>query len=476
MVVDYLSRHVGRPAPCWVRLWFLVLTLNLGLGTDEAQSSCVSPRTMTTSFVQKSSRRSMGFIEDDDQSDDVETLLLQQARDLEDEPEVHAPRAPEPGEAPAASATRQMSSDASKVTHPDAPEPDTGQGAVRQVLLQSNELVYRTRAPLITAAVLVVTLVLMGLILITTCVWSDEYREQFVAQARHENMPMTRTMSWTSSLMTPGPSATIATAPGTRSLRLQKYEGSRESTDMQGPTFVDLRQETAAVGVKVPQGAPSDSSKRSTPAFCPSLIVPEGHECHLVVPIRGGSPLSHGPFSISDVNDNTIFTVEPKVGSRATFGRARQITDWISSEQLLIRGATSGQLLLRCMPAMSRHGGTNSYLPDGLPYPKVFHIMQGDGDACARLECGVADARCELYTANGSRKVTYHGDFTQNMLAVLDDEDVIIATTGRCNAPFDATQTECYTVRAAQNVDVGIILGGLLCIDWWTAMAAAAGG
>lgn len=216
---------------------------------------------------------------------------------------------------------------------------------------------------------------------------------------------------------------------------------------------------------RAPNRAPDDRGSVGEPAvFCPGLIVPEGCECHLVVPIRSSSPVAQGSFTVCDVNGNVILAVDPQ-GSGDAFLQASRMRDRMgsSSDQLLIR-ATTGHLLVRCLPARPVNNSV-------FPLPTQFHILQGDGDACARLECGVGDdrGRCELYTTSGQR-FTFRGTFLRHMLAVLDEQDEVVATTEECRVDFDRDQREYYSVRAAQLVDVGLLLGGLLCIDWWTSM------
>merc|ERR1719265_333882 len=248
--------------------------------------------------------------------------------------------------------------------------------------------------------------------------------------------------------------------------------------DVQKASLLSLSSKLPHRSVDSQELSRSNAKQQPPPGstFCPSLVVPEGHECHLVIPIRVGHPMSHGPFSITDVNNNIIFTAEAQAGTYATFGRSHKMTDWVPSEQLLIRGSTSGQLRLRCIPLQAGPGVPPTYLPDGQRYPKVFHIMRDDSDTVARLDCGVEESRCELTTSIDSRKTLFHpshGDFTQNKMAVVEPDDLIIATTSRGDVPFHLDRSRpCYTVRMAENVDAGLILGALLCIDWWLATLA----
>lgn len=93
-----------------------------------------------------------------------------------------------------------------------------------------------------------------------------------------------------------------------------------------------------------------------------------------------------------------------------------------------------------------------------------FHVRRFDGTFFAKLlhdkDC---DCRYTLTVFDGRRYI-FLGDRTEQFYWVEDETGVTLATAGRCRSDGGF-----FTLRVALSTEVGLVLCGILCVEWHVA-------
>eukprot|EP00746_Dinoflagellata_sp_MGD_P166044 gnl/MRDRNA2_/MRDRNA2_95686_c0_seq1.p1 gnl/MRDRNA2_/MRDRNA2_95686_c0~~gnl/MRDRNA2_/MRDRNA2_95686_c0_seq1.p1 ORF type:complete len:482 (-),score=66.79 gnl/MRDRNA2_/MRDRNA2_95686_c0_seq1:2-1447(-) len=177
--------------------------------------------------------------------------------------------------------------------------------------------------------------------------------------------------------------------------------------------------------------------------FCPDLVVPEGSECVLMVPIL--------PRTILDVlgdNQNSVFPVIDQGGSTclcirfqsfAVAGEGLRVATPGLRERIMLMASTGFRVLAYC----ERHGLS-------------FHVHRHDDDLFARLskdEKGVYSL-----VGRSGPLLSYNGHISDCAVRVTNPE-------GRLLAYCEKGDLSHFKLRVGPLVDVGLVLCGLLALD-----------
>lgn len=193
--------------------------------------------------------------------------------------------------------------------------------------------------------------------------------------------------------------------------------------------------------------------------FCPDLIVPQGCECILIIPVR---PINDDPpFEVTDMNGNVVLGVSERLTTLHSSHRmaANRMQDDAPSMRRLIIATAQGDILAQCCAARPSK-------PPGERGSAEFHLLRASGEYFATLtRNGSPQDQYALQTLNGKR-LHFWGSFESQYHAVniTDQEGKLVATTENCTVTFDGT-AEYYRLRVAPLTDVGLVLCSLLCIE-----------
>eukprot|EP00747_Dinoflagellata_sp_TGD_P195616 gnl/TRDRNA2_/TRDRNA2_64564_c0_seq1.p1 gnl/TRDRNA2_/TRDRNA2_64564_c0~~gnl/TRDRNA2_/TRDRNA2_64564_c0_seq1.p1 ORF type:complete len:629 (+),score=98.21 gnl/TRDRNA2_/TRDRNA2_64564_c0_seq1:64-1950(+) len=210
--------------------------------------------------------------------------------------------------------------------------------------------------------------------------------------------------------------------------------------------------------------------------FCPGLVVPESHECSLIVPAYG-----QGSYDISDETGDAVLRVItqmakarersppgslpgesdlPEFGGMASEPSAARDGDQLFRSFVLT--AASGTVLAQCCTASS---------PTSVP---EVHLLSSAGEYHAKVVSGESQGTYVLDTLNGSR-LHFWGWFEDFAMNVTDDEGTLLATTepwtgNLSSQALDMTSEAGANMRYKLHVnpltDVGLVLCGLLGLEY----------
>jgi len=189
--------------------------------------------------------------------------------------------------------------------------------------------------------------------------------------------------------------------------------------------------------------------------FCPDLVVPPGCECILKVPTAA---LSRGPFDVTDVNDNAVLHIEPRVINV----RPSIVPGGTEQRQAhrLVLTTEYGTIMAQCGPSAA---------------PRECVLLRAAGDHYAKIT-GTEEKAYTMLTRTGL-KLFFWGSFEDHAMNVIDSSGRLIAKTGsiadlpasgetvNMAAPESSQGSPIYRLRVAPLMDVGLVLCGLLCIQ-----------
>jgi len=164
--------------------------------------------------------------------------------------------------------------------------------------------------------------------------------------------------------------------------------------------------------------------------FCADMVVPEGSECVLMVPI---APLPAGAtLDVVDVKGNFVLHMTNE------------------GNDTIAMTAAQGAVMARCRRVAD----------------SKFQLLRPSGESYATL-VGTQDADPAQYileTKVGARHM-FTGSFKRYSAVMTDDKQGVIASTERYSAPFDVTG-EYYRLRAEPLTDIGLILCSMASITY----------
>lgn len=185
--------------------------------------------------------------------------------------------------------------------------------------------------------------------------------------------------------------------------------------------------------------------------LCPGLVVPRGNECLLAVPTLaavGMPPRSTASFNVKDLNGKAVIQCEVTQPDWSGGSRGPIVS-------LKAAGADEGaapQLLAYCTVGRESTARRSTYVYDS--NDELFaHITKDPFKPCYVLTSG----RIGL-------QLVFDGNFDEHGVSVTNEQREQLSDTEPCQMSFDPVG-KYYKLRVVSNVDVGIMLCGLLSID-----------
>lgn len=200
--------------------------------------------------------------------------------------------------------------------------------------------------------------------------------------------------------------------------------------------------------------------------FCLDLVVPQGCECILIIPVK---PIRDGPFQVTDINGNVVLCVTQRVlaplSSRMVDSTGESMKDLhtLAKERI-----TEGSELLRCLVLSTVMGdvlaqccAARPSMPSG---SAEFHLMRASSDYFATLNRTRSPQDQFTLETIHNKRMHFWGSFEHHAVNITDHEGKLIATTENCNVNFDESGMY-YRLRVAPLTDVALVLCSLLCIE-----------
>lgn len=201
-------------------------------------------------------------------------------------------------------------------------------------------------------------------------------------------------------------------------------------------------------GKRTPPRQPQQPQSESGPLpLCQDLVVPSGCECELLVPIHLEHE-SQRKYPIADAEGLVVLYVSTTSGEMTT---ARGGASYDSGWQATLHGGGSGGGgggMLACCRAMG---------------PAEFHFLHANGAYFGKLTRSSTEDGFVLTTLSGAR-LHFWGSFKDHALNITDEAGKLCATTELSMAEPPSSGEACCRLRAAPQVDVGVMLCSLLCI------------
>eukprot|EP00930_Biecheleria_cincta_P003526 TRINITY_DN104464_c0_g1_i1.p1 TRINITY_DN104464_c0_g1~~TRINITY_DN104464_c0_g1_i1.p1 ORF type:complete len:505 (-),score=30.12 TRINITY_DN104464_c0_g1_i1:22-1500(-) len=205
---------------------------------------------------------------------------------------------------------------------------------------------------------------------------------------------------------------------------------------------------------------PLVENRFSPSTLCQGLVVPQGCECNLVVPV---SPLRCGPLSIFDPAGDVVMRVLPCTGNSISQSIATKTADASQGEiamtvnRHLELTTASGDVLAQTYMTSFR----SSLEPRVNQVNTEFDFFRADGSYYATLQ-STEHSSYQLTTSDS--KLFFWGSLDCHTINVADHTGKILGATSRpYRAGFDP-DGKYFRLRAAPLTDVGLLLCSLVCI------------
>lgn len=192
--------------------------------------------------------------------------------------------------------------------------------------------------------------------------------------------------------------------------------------------------------------------------LCAGLLVPSGNECVLAVPTlaTAGVPRQGSiALNVRDLNGKPVIQVDVQAPSWSGFGQppiaVLRAASVVGSDGHL-GGGSHAPLLAYCKAYREGEGAKSVYIYDGRD--EVFaHIAKDPFRNCYVLTSGCVGLQLVI-----------DGDFRHHTMSIVNEEQEELADTELIDINF-GTSHSYYKLRVSSNVDVGLMLCGLLAID-----------
>lgn len=197
--------------------------------------------------------------------------------------------------------------------------------------------------------------------------------------------------------------------------------------------------------------------------FCPALVVPHGHECILNVPKP--QPEQIDSFDVEDLQGNPLIRAEVMPAARATGNTIVKLKALFQPPGSPVSAGTTlafckvTQVTIESGSCVQVYSGRNELFAH---LSKVTSMSQLQ--ALWNGAPGRADFR-PCYLLNGIKsgpKVLFHGNFQEDAVFVTNEFQELMADTEPTSCVPGGRR--CFKLRVSSNVDVGVILCGLLSI------------
>lgn len=238
---------------------------------------------------------------------------------------------------------------------------------------------------------------------------------------------------------------------------------TQEDRPRQSPPASQRSHQAAAPSPPSPY--PPDQSTRPPDrrVLCKELVVPEGTECVLAVPVTGleTSQRTQRNFAVTDKKGKTLLSVNLVLPKGPSGHRI---------ERLTLQSAGGGDALASCDIVIPTVGS-------GAGGPRISCTIQSkDDNLFARMKFELHDApkaaegetqlgQCyEMVGVGGTWTVSFYGDLSNHNLNVTNDKSQLLGTVEAANLPFGEPGSH-YQLRVAPLADAGLILMALLALD-----------
>jgi len=215
---------------------------------------------------------------------------------------------------------------------------------------------------------------------------------------------------------------------------------------------------------QIPRQPPQPETAVSTPGtarrhLCPELVVPRGSECVLAVRTLVSARLQQVEFDILDVNGKPVLQVEvsPQFASHSRpWPTQLQRSPTVTLKSLHPRDSTGGFVLCYCCNVTKEDEGFGS--------KRNVYIYKDDDELFAHLMKDEIRKRYVLTSGRLGLQLLFEGNFEEHAVDVSNESRELLAATEPGVMDFDPVN-KYYKLRVAADVDVGLVLSGLLAID-----------
>lgn len=205
---------------------------------------------------------------------------------------------------------------------------------------------------------------------------------------------------------------------------------------------------------------PVSPSQGPTRHLCPELVVPRGSECILAVRCLVSARLQQVEFDVRDVNGKAVLRVEVSphfAGSGSRPWPAQlQRSPVVTLKSLHPRETTGGFILAYCCNVIKEDEGWGA--------KRNVYIYKEDDELFAHLMKDEIRKRYVLTSGRLGLQLLFEGNFEEHAVDVTNEARELLAATEPSVMDFDPINKH-YKLRVAADVDVGLVLCGLLAID-----------
>lgn len=232
----------------------------------------------------------------------------------------------------------------------------------------------------------------------------------------------------------------------------------RRNIEQRPPSFqpVVVAQSYPAQMEKDPVSAAQGPSRH----LCPELVVPRGSECILAVRCLVTARLQQVEFDVKDVNGKAVLRVEvsPHFARTAStpWPAGLQRSPTIRLMSLHPRETTGGYVLAYCCNVTKEDTSVGA--------KRNVYIYQEDDELFAHLMKDEIRKRYVLTSGRLGLQLLFEGNFEEHAVDVTNEARELLACTEPSVMDFDPVNKH-YKLRVTADVDVGLVLCGLLAID-----------
>lgn len=222
---------------------------------------------------------------------------------------------------------------------------------------------------------------------------------------------------------------------------------------------VQSSRQPSLAAVESPGQISQGSHNARVPHLCPGLVVPNGNECHLAVPVlsspRDASAAGTLAFEVQDLNGNCVVTAE-----------------------FLLSGSGKAGFDMTNIPLFTLRAAKRPGAPRRGEEPRVLAYCRTAKEAASRTRVCIYDSRDEpfamvykdpsysRYTLSSSRiplHLYIEGEASKRTMKVTNDQRQLLAETSGETMSFNPSGTY-YKLRVGSDVDVGLVLCALFSV------------
>jgi len=239
------------------------------------------------------------------------------------------------------------------------------------------------------------------------------------------------------------------------------FNGMGALEERRSHALVQKQAPSARSNAKETPRAPA-SSTPSGPSrqLCPELVVPLGSECVLAVRCLITAKTQQCNFEVLDINGKGVLRVE--VSPQSALSRNSHVpsqrSPTITLKALQPRETTGGLVLAYCCN-VSR--ADDLWTSNG---KRNVCIYNENDELFAHIVKDEARHRYVLTSGRPGLQLLFEGNFEERAVDVANEARELLAATEPAAMPFDPIN-RYYKLRVAADVDVGLVLCGLLAID-----------